>query len=147
MDAVIEELAAEDAAHLAAVITAAQADAAVHAIVVLTHTVPHRSLLRKGVYPKSLLDAAFYGNSACEALPALDTGRKIALWAFGHSHAGADAQLGHVRYLSHPRGRPDDFNRFSYEPLLLELHAGPDHAPQVSVLPPRAEKAPAEVVA
>lgn len=141
------QLAAADAAHVAAAVTAAQSDPRVRAIVVLTHTVPHRALLRKAVYPRSLLEAAFYGSSLMEAVPALDVQRKIALWCFGHSHAGAEAALSHaphVRYLSHPRGRPDDFARTSYAPLLLELSlgAGP---PAVTRLDARAQAAaPAE---
>lgn len=74
-DDVVTELAAADAAHVAAAVTAAQSDASVSAIVVVTHTVPHRSLLRKGVYPRALLDAAFYGSSLMEAIPALDGAR------------------------------------------------------------------------
>ena len=120
-DVVVQSLAEADAAHVSAAVAAAQDDERVRAIVLLTHTVPHRALLRKGVYPRSLLDAAFYGSSLMERVPALDVSRKIALWGFGHSHAGADATLGHVRYLSQPRGRPDDFARASYVPMLLEL--------------------------
>ena len=120
-DVGVQLLAEADAAHVSAAVAAAQDDERVRAIVLLTHTVPHRALLRKGVYPRSLLDAAFYGSSLMERVPALDVSRKIALWGFGHSHAGADATLGHVRYLSQPRGRPDDFARASYVPMLLEL--------------------------
>jgi hypothetical protein len=148
VDAVLDALAAADFAHVAAAVTAAQDDPSVHAIVVLTHTVPHRELLRKGVYPRSLLDAAFYGSSLSERVPALDVRRKIAFWCYGHSHVGGDAHVGdgHVRYLSHPRGRPDDFNRVSYAPLLLELRVAAGEAPQLSVLP-QAGDAPAEDVA
>jgi hypothetical protein len=71
-DEVVEALAAADAAHVAEAVRAAQADAAIAAVVVMTHTVPHRNLLRKGVYPRALLDAAFYGSSLMEAIPALD---------------------------------------------------------------------------
>ena len=140
------ELAAADAAHVAAAVAAAQHDDAVRAIVVVTHTVPHRALLRKGVYPRAVLDAAFYGNSAMERVPELDAARKIALWVFGHSHAGADATIGHVRYVSHPRGRPDDFNRVSYEPLLLELRAAAGEPPAVALVAADAacQQAPAE---
>ncbi len=140
----MEALAAADAAHVAAAVSAAQEDDAVHAIVIVTHTVPHRDLLRKGVYPRSVLDAAFYGSSAMEAVPALDPRRKIALWVFGHSHAGADDTIGHVRYLSHPRGRPDDFNRVAYEPLLLELNARAGEPPAVTLVADAAQQAPAE---
>jgi hypothetical protein len=142
VDEVMDELAAADFEHLAAVVSAAQEDAAVHAIVILTHTVPRCELLRKGVYPRGAVDAAFYGNSRMEGVPALDTSCKIALWHFGHSHAGADAQLGHIRYLSHPRGRPDDFNRVVYAPLLVDLVAAAGVLPTVSLVPTAA--APAE---
>ena len=134
MDDVVTALAQADAAHIAAAVTAAQSDDSVLAIVVLTHTVPHRDLLLKGVYPKLLLDSAFYGNSLMEHIPALDTQHKLALWVFGHSHAGADATRGHVRYVSHPRGRPDDFGRKSFAPLLIELTAQPGTPPAVRVL-------------
>ena len=143
-DAVVQSLAEADAAHVAAAVAAAQGDERVRAIVLLTHTVPHRQLLRKGVYPRSLLDAAFYGSSLMERVPALDTSRKIALWGFGHSHAGADATLGHVRYLSQPRGRPDDFGRMSYVPMLLDLCLGDGgRGPAVTRLDAH-ERAPAE---
>jgi hypothetical protein len=148
VDAVVDALAAADYAHVAAAVTAAQDDASVHAIVVLTHTVPHCELLQKGVYPRRDLDCAFYGSSLMARVPTLDVRRKIAFWGFGHSHAGGDARVGdgHVRYLSHPRGRPDDFNRVSYAPLLLELRAAAGEVPQLSVLPTAGE-APAEDVA
>ena len=133
-DAVVQSLAEADAAHLAAAVAAAQDDERVRAIVLLTHTVPHRALLRKGVYPRALLDAAFYGSSLMERVPAVDAARKIALWGFGHSHAGADATLGHVRYVSQPRGRPDDFARASYVPMLLELRPDGARGPVVARL-------------
>jgi hypothetical protein len=69
---------------------------------------------------------------------------KLALWVFGHSHSGADATLGHVRYLSHPRGRPDDFGRARYAPLPIELTAQCGAPPAVRVLRDGATAAPAE---
>ncbi len=131
VDQAVLSLARADAAHVRAAVCAAQHDSSVSRIVVVTHTVPHRSLLRKGVYPKALIEAGFYGSSMMEAVPEADVNRKIALWCFGHSHAGADATLGHVRYLSHPRGRPDDFGRAEYAPRNVVL--GSDEAPAEEV--------------
>jgi len=148
IDLAVLAAAAADAAHVRAVVAAAQEDPSVERIVVVTHTVPHRQLLRKGLYPKALIEAGYYGCSAMEAVPEADVRRKIALWCFGHSHVGADARLAHIHYLSHPRGRPDDFAREQYAPrgVLLAEHAGPACAEEASAAG-TTERAPLAVAA
>ena len=113
-------------------IAAAQSDGSVRHIVVATHTVPHHTLLRKGVYPKDLEDAAMYGSSLMEKIPEVDTAKKIALWVFGHSHAGGDARIGHIQYLGHPRGRPDDYGRAAYCPRVVNVGTAAAPAPDTA---------------
>ena len=118
----VEQLAGEEFEALAAAVREGEQDASISRIVVVTHTVPHRSLLEKGIYPVELLDAAFYGNSRMEGLATEGAGApKLALWVYGHSHSGASSRIGGVRYESNPRGRPDDFNRAAYAPRLLTV--------------------------
>ena len=129
-DASILGCAERDYTRLRDAVAAAQADDGVRHIVVATHTVPHHSLLRKGVYPKDLEDAAMYGSSLMERIPEVDAQNKIALWVFGHSHAGGDTRIGHIHYLGHPRGRPDDFGRAAYSPKVI--HVGSAAAPDTA---------------
>jgi hypothetical protein len=117
----VEALARQEFDALSAAVTAGEQDAAVERIVIVTHTVPHRSLLQKGIYPVELLDAAFYGNSRMEGLVQETGAQKVKLWVYGHSHSGASARVGGVRYESNPRGRPDDFHRAVYAPRALEV--------------------------
>lgn len=61
----------------------AQTTSSVRAIIVVTHTAPHRSLVRKGQYPKSGADAGFYCNSLMENIQEFDNLCKIRFWFFG----------------------------------------------------------------
>lgn len=88
----------------------------VEAIVVVTHTLPDPKLISWGVYPPKQQFAGCYGNSAMPSIRTLDRAEKVKLWAFGHNHDARDETVGHIRYLSNPRGRPLDFNREVYGP-------------------------------
>jgi hypothetical protein len=127
-DQAVLKAAHRDYSRLADAIIAAQSDDSVAQIVVATHTVPHRSLLQKGIYPKNVADAAYYGSSLMERIPALDSRRKIALWVFGHSHAGGNLRIGHILYRGHPRGRPDDYGRAIYSPVVITVGRSDDDA-------------------
>ena len=41
-------------------------------------------------------------------------GDKLKYWIFGHTHTQIEAPTLHVKFIAHPRGRPEDFNRLTY---------------------------------
>lgn len=81
--------------------------------VVVTHHAPLLQLLPS--WPDvSGLDAA-YGNEWVEFL-----GEKIDLWVFGHAHHAVDVEIEGVRFVSNPRGYPDEQTGFKVD-LVIEL--------------------------
>ena len=47
---------------------------------------------------------------------------KIKYWFFGHTHHAFDKTINGIRYVCHPRGRPEDHNREVYVPLELSIN-------------------------
>ena len=43
--------------------------------------------------------------------------KKITHWLFGHAHNQTDKydEIDKINYISHPRGRPEDYNRVNYD--------------------------------
>lgn len=73
--------------------------------VVVTHHAPLLQLLPS--WPDtSGLDAA-YANDWTEFL-----GQRIDLWVFGHTHHAVDVEIGDVRFVSNPRGYPEEDTGF-----------------------------------
>ena len=87
-------------------------------ICIVTHTVPHKKLVSKE-YPFDRRFAPHYGNSLFQSFfeePSV----KHAI--YGHNHgAMQEAFVNHVRCLSNPRGRPKDYKREQYKPLVVSL--------------------------
>jgi predicted phosphodiesterase len=80
-------------------------------IVIVTHTVPLKefALESKGnietscqlqTFSKTLVDGRY---------------KKLNMWIFGHTHNQFEKTINGVRFLAHPRGRPEDFNRKEYD--------------------------------
>jgi len=81
--------------------------------VVVTHHAPLLQLLPS--WPDvSGLDAA-YGNDWPEFL-----GQQIDLWVFGHTHHAVDVEIGGVRFVSNPRGYPQEQTGFRAD-LVIEI--------------------------
>lgn len=78
-------------------------------IIVVTHTVPREEFARDvNTDHNSLL-----GNIKSE---------KIKYWFFGHNHRNFTFHKEGISFISHPRGRPEDYDRVGYQPLKLLLH-------------------------
>lgn len=71
----------------------AQTSSSVRAIIVVTHTAPHRSLVKKGLYPRDGALAGFYCNSLMERIPEFDSLCKIRFWFFGAPQKQADLPM------------------------------------------------------
>ena len=80
-------------------------------IVIVTHTVPLEEFA---------LEADGNTETSCQLQSFskdLVDGRykKLKTWIFGHTHNQFDKTINNVRFLTNPRGRPEDFNRINYE--------------------------------
>lgn len=90
-------------------------------IIVITHTVPKRDLVIPAA-DMTVCDLAKMCNSQLEEVLAADVNKKIKTWCFGHYHKQAcDVVLDGIRYVSNPRGRPDDTIFPVYYPKLITL--------------------------
>lgn len=122
---VCEAVAARGARHrdeLVAEVTALQNRPEVDRIVVVTHTLPDPSLLSWGLYPPFDDLMGCYGTTGMgTAVTAAATRAPVVAWLFGHNHDARDEHIGGVRCVSHPRGRPMDFNRVAYRPRTLTV--------------------------
>lgn len=90
-------------------------------IVIITHTLPRKDLIKPD--PNFLVHnlAKMYNSNLSEVLLA-DTNKKVSTWCFGHYHnAGCDKTIDGIRYISNPRGRPGDTSFPVYYPKLVEL--------------------------
>ena len=47
---------------------------------------------------------------------------KLKYWFFGHTHNKFDKTIRGVRYICHPRGRPEDHDRQNYSPLEISIN-------------------------
>jgi hypothetical protein len=90
-------------------------------IVIITHTLPRKDLIT----PTSFMntgDLTKLYNSTLEDVLKADVNKKITTWCFGHYHSEAcDKIIDEVRYISHPRGKPNDTVFPIYYPKLITL--------------------------
>lgn len=90
-------------------------------IVLITHTVPRRELIKPLDHCSMYSLSKLYNSHLQEVLNA-DVNKKISTWCFGHFHNTAwDETIDGIRYVSHPRGRPDDSLFPIYYPKLITL--------------------------
>ena len=86
-------------------------------IIIITHTIPHRryckELLPNGKENKIFIDLL---NTNFETIIKKKFS-KINTWIFGHIHSEYNEVVDGINYISHPRGRVEDYNRTSYKPL------------------------------
>ena len=78
-------------------------------IVLVTHTVPKKE------YSKNLRIEV---NSDYKKLFYISS--KLKYWLFGHTHQQMDKKDG-IRFISNPRGRPEDYNREKYSLKKISL--------------------------
>lgn len=89
-----------------------QADETIKNIIVVTHTVPLE------IFSKDF-NMAVMGNK--EMIKLLKHTNKIRHWLFGHTHTEYDYTYNDIRFLTNPRGRPDDENRKKYNVKCIEI--------------------------
>lgn len=89
-----------------------QNDETVKKIVIVTHTVPLEIFANN-------FDMATEGNT--EIVNLLKFSSKISHWVFGNSNKEYDYKYNGVRFISNPRGIPDDENREIYDVKSIEI--------------------------
>lgn len=115
----IREHAIAQADKLTEWVTELQNNPLVKHIVVVTHTLPHYDTI---VWKNSAnVYGGLYGNRYMYRVKEADTLGKISTWCFGHDHPGNEVIKPGIRYISNPRGRPDDYNKENYSPLEIEI--------------------------
>lgn len=90
-------------------------------IIVITHTLPRKDLIVPIHYMQTVDLTKLY-NSQFNQIISSNLNKKIKTWCFGHYHAEAcDVVIDGIRYVSNPRGRPDDSIFPVYYPKLITL--------------------------
>jgi len=75
-------------------------------IIIITHTVPHSSLINHDVQLAGQPDLNLMGNSKIvDALDA-DINNKVAAWCFGHYSGDVDTVINGIRFVNNARGMP-----------------------------------------
>lgn len=94
---------------------------AIKDIVIVTHTVPRKELIKPMIHHPMYSLPKLYNSHLQEVLYA-DVNQKINTWCFGHYHDIAwDETIEGIRYVSNPRGRPEDSLFPIYYPKLVAL--------------------------
>lgn len=93
----------------------------VEKIVVVTHTAPLPRFISPGEYPQWEEYSAFQGNTNMPLIVNADFRKKIKTWVFGHNHDQKNDLYKGVRFISNPRGRPNDYNREVYFPIVIKI--------------------------
>ena len=90
-----------------------------YSICIVTHTVPHKALLSKN-YPYDKKHAGQYGNSLFGEFFNEDS---VKCFIFGHNHDKSDVTIFNKKLcVNNARGRPSDYNRTEYKPIVIELY-------------------------
>lgn len=80
-------------------------------IIIVTHTIPLVQFCDEDEISTEL-------NTSFKNI--IDNNKKIKSWVFGHTHQNFHVKKNNVHFICNPRGRPDDFNRKTYNILNLE---------------------------
>lgn len=72
-------------------------------IIMVTHTVPLKEFSRR-----------FHIEVNSKYQDLIQNNNKLNYWFFGHTHQQFDLVISNIRFISNPRGRPEDFNREEY---------------------------------
>jgi len=87
-------------------------DNTIKEIIIVTHTVPLK-----------IFATNFKTNTECnsEIEKLCHISSKISHWIFGHSHRDYNYKYNDIRFISNPRGRPNDENRENYSLKSIEI--------------------------
>lgn len=120
---VIESLAFNDVNYLSASIKRLQMHSDVKKIVVVTHTVPFKTLVNHDIELVGTHRYNTMGNSFISQAINEDSENKISHWCFGHYHGSVDRVVDGIRYVNNCRGRGDTpWHRPVYHPLRIEIN-------------------------
>ena len=108
--------AKEDYEYLNTTIAKFEEDPIINKIVVVTHTVPKPELCSNFTFKCN--STATQHNSDFQEF---NKYKKISHWIYGHSHTNNDYYENEIRYINNARGRPDDYDRTSYQVKTIEI--------------------------
>jgi len=91
-------------------------------IIVVSHSLPHSSCISWNRYPPDYNVVGCYGNSRFQWTLDADINQKCRYWVFGHNHDTKNIPYKHIRFISNPRGRREDWNRINYEALTIDIN-------------------------
>lgn len=119
---IISGMAQNDAAYLKHSIAKLQLHRDVKKIVVVTHTVPQKSLVDHDLELSDSFRFNCLGNSLMSSILEADIEKKISHWCFGHYHGDVDCALGQIRYVNNCKGRGDTpWKKSVYFPKRIEI--------------------------
>ena len=113
----VRRRAYEDSIYLRDTIQRMNDDASVKRIVVVTHSIPLKSFTTDTAEPTEC--NTYIHSMIQEWVPSPD--QKVQWWVFGHTHRAHYAKHNHIQFICHPRGRPDDFQRYQWRLLRAKL--------------------------
>lgn len=96
-------LANRHADQLRQAVMGAQDNDDIHEIVVITHTIPHRSGMVPDNHEWGYLNGSFH-NTLMEQVWQFDEKKKIKFWGFGHTHFHYDFVDWDIRFVNNSRG-------------------------------------------
>jgi DNA repair exonuclease SbcCD nuclease subunit len=96
-------------------------DDSIHSVVVVTHTCPVPSLLRWSTdFAYNEMSASFT-NTALEQVFSCDHGKKIKLWAYGHTHDRKCTQRDQTTLINNSYGYPRDVMSSAWSMVNVEV--------------------------
>lgn len=116
-----KSIAHRDADYLYDKIASLSGNPKIKSIIIVTHTLPHRSCISWNEYPPDKHFTGLYGNTRHEEVLDYNHKNKLGHWIFGHNHDQKNLVHGSTRLISNPRGRPSDYNREIYRPLTITV--------------------------
>ena len=118
----IKSMSTTDANYMIASVKRLQTHQDVKKIVMVTHTVPHPSLIEHDVQLNGSLRFNTMGNRFMQYALDADTESKIHTWCFGHYHGDVDQVHNGVRYVNNCRGRGNTpWSKYVYHPKRISV--------------------------
>jgi hypothetical protein len=98
-----DKMAARQTNRLIERVAEAQQQDNVDEIVIITHTIPQRSLCLPDTHEWGYLNGS-YVNTMAKNIIDVDINHKIKLWVYGHTHFCNDQYIDGIRYVNNARG-------------------------------------------
>jgi predicted phosphodiesterase len=118
----ISGLSFNDAAYMINSVKKLQTHKEVHAIAMISHTVPAPWLISHDPELANTYRFNTTGNSLLQQALDVDTENKIKVWCFGHYHNGVDQNHAGIRWVNNCRGRNNtQWHQHTYYPKRIEL--------------------------